>query len=141
MRSPSNSGSHHDCSADERADGVAQLPHETLNASSAPVYPEALEKAHARYAAALQRIADRHHPGSVLVITHGEAVRQSVTRIVRGCPPSAHSGCLHRCPCITTRGMWLAAQQLHWSVAHAVWMKALDSDIREAYYWEELTGF
>ena len=54
-----------------------------VNADSAPAYPETLEEGHARYLAALQEVADRHRPLNVVVVTHGEAVRQSVTRVVR----------------------------------------------------------
>ena len=62
---------------DNSASGV---PEPCINASSAPVYPETLEAGHSRYSAALQDIADRHRPNNVLVVTHGEAVRQSVMR-------------------------------------------------------------
>ena len=55
-----------------------------VNASSAPAYPETMEAGHVRYAAALQDIADRHCPSNILVVTHGEAVRQSVARTVCG---------------------------------------------------------
>ena len=53
-----------------------------VNASSAPVYPETMEAGHMRYAAALQDVADRHSSCNILVVTHGEAVRQSVARMV-----------------------------------------------------------
>ena len=49
----------------------------------APAYPESVEAAHVRYTAALQAIADRHAGRNVLVVTHGEAVRRSVARLVR----------------------------------------------------------
>jgi len=62
---------------DKSASGVPGL---CVNASSAPGYPETLEAGHARYSAALQDVADRHRPNNVLVVTHGEAVRQSVMR-------------------------------------------------------------
>ncbi len=55
-----------------------------VNASSAPAYPETLEAGHVRYAAALQEIADSHCSSNILVVTHGEAVRQSVVRTVCG---------------------------------------------------------
>ncbi|KAK9915097.1 hypothetical protein WJX75_004696 [Coccomyxa subellipsoidea] len=47
-----------------------------------PVYPESTEEAHARYTAALDTIADRHAGQNVLVVTHGEAVRRSVARLL-----------------------------------------------------------
>lgn len=51
--------------------------------SPPPAYPESTEEAHARYTAALEAIADRHAGVNVLVMTHGEAVRRSVARLVR----------------------------------------------------------
>ena len=60
----------------------ADVPDTYVNASSAPVYPETMEAGHVRYAAALQDIADRHCSSHILVVTHGEAVRQSVARVV-----------------------------------------------------------
>lgn len=59
------------------------MPDTYVNVSSAPVYPETMEAGHVRYAAALQDIADRHCSRNILVVTHGEAVRQSVARVVR----------------------------------------------------------
>lgn len=50
--------------------------------SAAPEYPETCEEAHVRYTAALEAIADRHAGKHVLVVTHGEAVRRSVARLV-----------------------------------------------------------
>lgn len=50
---------------------------------SAPAFPESMEAGHARYTTALQAIADRHAGLNVLVVTHGEAVRRSVNRLVR----------------------------------------------------------
>ncbi|KAK9840932.1 hypothetical protein WJX81_001083 [Elliptochloris bilobata] len=50
--------------------------------SAAEWIPETLEDAHARYAAALEAIADRHAGCScILVVTHGECVRRAVTRL------------------------------------------------------------
>lgn len=51
--------------------------------SPPPAYPESTEEAHARYTAALEAIPDRHAGMNVLVVTHGEAVRRSVARLVR----------------------------------------------------------
>jgi broad specificity phosphatase PhoE len=42
-----------------------------------------MEAGHARYTAALEAIASRHAGRNVLVVTHGEAVRRSVARLVR----------------------------------------------------------
>lgn len=50
--------------------------------STPPAYPESTEEAHARYTAALEAIADRYAGLNVLVMTHGEAVRRSVARLV-----------------------------------------------------------
>lgn len=39
-----------------------------------PSTPETFSGSHARYAAALEAIADRHAPHNVLVVTHADAV-------------------------------------------------------------------
>ena len=63
----------------------------TIIHGPAPAFPETIEAVHARYTAALQAIADRHAGHNVLVVTHGEAVNRSVTRLVRTTPvPSLH---------------------------------------------------
>ncbi len=72
------------CSAGIHGSSSAGVPDVHVNASSAPTYPETMEAGHVRYAAALQDIADRHCSSNILVVTHGEAVRQSVARTVCG---------------------------------------------------------
>ena len=58
----------------------------------APAFPETMEAGHARYTAALHAIADRHAGQNVLVVTHGEAVRRSIARLVRpGSSCTVHS--------------------------------------------------
>jgi len=48
------------------------------SAGPAPAHGESVTAAHARYAAALMALAARHAGSSVLVVTHGEAVRAAV---------------------------------------------------------------
>lgn len=73
-----------------------------------PVYPESTEEAHARYTAALDTIADRHAGQNVLVVTHGEAVRRSVARLVRipeaGLPADKGAHCVSHQSCCTFFG-------------------------------------
>lgn len=47
-----------------------------------PAFPETFGDAHIRYTEALQRAADRHLGKNILVVTHGEAVGKSVTRLL-----------------------------------------------------------
>ncbi|KAK9828706.1 hypothetical protein WJX72_001631 [[Myrmecia] bisecta] len=44
--------------------------------------PESIEQTHTRYARALQEVADRHASDNVLIVSHGEAVRRSVTFVL-----------------------------------------------------------
>ena len=70
--------------------GLSEIGWATDAALSIPAYPERTEDAHARYTAALQAIADRHTRHNILVVTHGEAVRSSVTRLVGNGHTSPH---------------------------------------------------
>jgi hypothetical protein len=80
------------CTAAVHCSWDPEVPENAMvNADSAPTYPETLEEGHARYLTALQEVADRHRPHNVLVVTHGEAIRQSVTRVVRNCSQSCIS--------------------------------------------------
>jgi broad specificity phosphatase PhoE len=57
-----------------------------------PQHPESMETAHTRYTAALESIAERHADCNVLVVTHGEAVRRSVVRLVGSLAPVFRRG-------------------------------------------------
>ena len=50
------------------------MPYVDVNAGSAPIYRESMEAGHARYAAALQDIADRHCPYNIIatVVSKGD---------------------------------------------------------------------
>ncbi len=83
--SPDNGGMAEASAASHQEVTLKQLAGVQWNSASGnpPAYPESTEQAHARYTAALEAIADRHAGQNVLVVTHGEAVRRSVARLVR----------------------------------------------------------